>query len=142
MRSVVYRSPVYALSVLFATWLLQLFCAANAIAADPISEGRVLYQGRCGGCHSVETNRIGPRHRGVVGRPVASVPDYDYSPALKQLGGTWTPARLDLWLSDTQEMVPRSKMYLALDDRSEEHTSELQSLMRISYAVFCLKQKK
>src|SRR3546814_10677306 len=28
------------------------------------------------------------------------------------------------------------------DLRSEEHTSELQSLMRISYAVFCLKQKK
>src|SRR3546814_10515001 len=32
----------------------------------------------------------------------------------------------------------------AVDDfwRSEEHTSELQSLMRISYAVFCLKKKK
>src|SRR3546814_7114792 len=30
----------------------------------------------------------------------------------------------------------------ALDVRSEEHTSELQSLMRISYAVFCLKKKK
>src|SRR3546814_3618704 len=29
-----------------------------------------------------------------------------------------------------------------LQNRSEEHTSELQSLMRISYAVFCLKQKK
>src|SRR3546814_7595255 len=29
----------------------------------------------------------------------------------------------------------------ALSDRSEEHTSELQSLMRISYAVFCLKKK-
>src|SRR3546814_4234213 len=29
-----------------------------------------------------------------------------------------------------------------IDDRSEEHTSELQSLMRISYAVFCLKNKK
>src|SRR3546814_1085500 len=29
-----------------------------------------------------------------------------------------------------------------LDVRSEEHTSELQSLMRISYAVFCLKKKK
>src|SRR3546814_8120689 len=28
------------------------------------------------------------------------------------------------------------------DERSEEHTSELQSLMRISYAVFCLKNKK
>src|SRR3546814_2921815 len=31
---------------------------------------------------------------------------------------------------------------LDLRDRSEEHTSELQSLMRISYAVFCLKKKK
>src|SRR3546814_8953136 len=30
----------------------------------------------------------------------------------------------------------------ALVERSEEHTSELQSLMRISYAVFCLKKKK
>src|SRR3546814_8097493 len=30
----------------------------------------------------------------------------------------------------------------ALDLRSEEHTSELQSLMRISYAVFCLKKKQ
>src|SRR3546814_9210736 len=31
---------------------------------------------------------------------------------------------------------------LDADPRSEEHTSELQSLMRISYAVFCLKKKK
>src|SRR3546814_4514955 len=31
---------------------------------------------------------------------------------------------------------------LFLERRSEEHTSELQSLMRISYAVFCLKKKK
>src|SRR3546814_1838367 len=30
----------------------------------------------------------------------------------------------------------------ARNNRSEEHTSELQSLMRISYAVFCLKKKK
>src|SRR3546814_7629021 len=31
---------------------------------------------------------------------------------------------------------------LGMDQRSKEHTSELQSLMRISYAVFCLKKKK
>src|SRR3546814_3364317 len=31
---------------------------------------------------------------------------------------------------------------IGFDARSEEHTSELQSLMRISYAVFCLKNKK
>src|SRR3546814_2784958 len=33
-------------------------------------------------------------------------------------------------------------VYDGLRDRSEEHTSELQSLMRISYAVFCLKKNK
>src|SRR3546814_5578190 len=33
-------------------------------------------------------------------------------------------------------------MEAGIDIRSEEHTSELQSLMRISYAVFCLKKKK
>src|SRR3546814_9312807 len=35
-----------------------------------------------------------------------------------------------------------AKMGLTKGARSEEHTSELQSLMRISYAVFCLKKKK
>src|SRR3546814_9447421 len=39
--------------------------------------------------------------------------------------------------------VPRGKVaVMAGQQRSEEHTSELQSLMRISYAVFCLKKKK
>src|SRR3546814_6170929 len=36
---------------------------------------------------------------------------------------------------------PRRFVRDPFDDRSEEHTSELQSLMRISYAVFCLKKK-
>src|SRR3546814_9748345 len=36
----------------------------------------------------------------------------------------------------------RVQMLGDIMDRSEEHTSELQSLMRISYAVFCLKKKK
>src|SRR3546814_1188545 len=36
----------------------------------------------------------------------------------------------------------RTKAKTAAKTRSEEHTSELQSLMRISYAVFCLKKKK
>src|SRR3546814_8226801 len=39
---------------------------------------------------------------------------------------------------------PRARFvgFDVIADRSEEHTSELQSLMRISYAVFCLKKKK
>src|SRR3546814_10429735 len=36
----------------------------------------------------------------------------------------------------------RARMHAVSEQRSEEHTSELQSLMRISYAVFCLKKKR
>src|SRR3546814_1939992 len=40
-----------------------------------------------------------------------------------------------------QSLHHRLRIVEAAVDRSEEHTSELQSLMRISYAVFCLKKK-
>src|SRR3546814_7863701 len=42
------------------------------------------------------------------------------------------------------EVEPKARVveFRVADDRSEEHTSELQSLMRISYAGFCLKKKK
>src|SRR3546814_5069923 len=42
----------------------------------------------------------------------------------------------------TQALRRRSSSAASIMMRSEEHTSELQSLMRISYAVFCLKKKK
>src|SRR3546814_7915520 len=42
---------------------------------------------------------------------------------------------------DNYEVAHSRGVYI-FEDRSEEHTSELQSLMRISYAVFCLQKKK
>src|SRR3546814_7312832 len=44
--------------------------------------------------------------------------------------------------SMTETIVWSSDKLQKLETRSEEHTSELQSLMRISYAVFCFKKKK
>src|SRR3546814_4238029 len=46
----------------------------------------------------------------------------------------------DLLIADAAEHM--GERLSRADERSEEHTSELQSLMRISYAVFCLKKKK
>src|SRR3546814_9620068 len=45
------------------------------------------------------------------------------------------------FLRDTDFAQKNPAFYVGALDRSEEHTSELQSLMRISYAVFCLQQK-
>src|SRR3546814_5520756 len=62
--------------------------------------------------------------------------------ALYELTDQFSP-----YVSVSQSFQPQSPDVIdvdgqALDPRSEEHTSELQSLMRISYAVFCLKKKK
>src|SRR3546814_6966382 len=46
-----------------------------------------------------------------------------------------------LTLGSEDSVAARPADLLVVDHRSEEQTSELQSLMRISYAVFCLKQK-
>src|SRR3546814_1669502 len=54
---------------------------------------------------------------------------------LQSSGGTFDDALL-------AHLSPMGWVHISLTgDRSEEHTSELQSLMRISYAVFCLKKK-
>src|SRR3546814_2941805 len=49
-------------------------------------------------------------------------------------------AELDARIAALETEIGRIRRHR--DTRSEEHTSELQSLMRISYAVFCLKKKK
>src|SRR3546814_9251206 len=46
------------------------------------------------------------------------------------------------WIATIARSPPASINLSAIQWRSEEHTSELQSLMRISYAVFCLQKKK
>jgi cytochrome c len=102
-----------------AVLLAAVLFARPGIAADDISGGQMLYQAKCTGCHSVDADRIGPRHRDVVGRGVASVPGFNYSPAIKRLGGVWTPARLDQWLSGTQKMAPGSRMYIEIDDPTQ-----------------------
>src|SRR3546814_2511854 len=59
-------------------------------------------------------------------------------PAARQEG-----ARIERGVEITEKKLRPARADLAVGTgRSEEHTSELQSLMRISYAVFCLKKKK
>ena len=109
----------------FPAFLMGLAAAFSGtkVMADPPSaplqgdpnHGKALYQA-CAACHSVEENDIGPLHRGVVGRRAGSVPDYNYSPALKNSGITWDEAQLDRWLINPSAMVPGTKMFFKLDD--------------------------
>src|SRR3546814_7221247 len=52
------------------------------------------------------------------------------------------PIRVEEQIPEHDDVMPEAGAAAIIGFRSEEHPSELQSLMRISYAVFCLKQKK
>ena len=53
---------------------------------------------------------IGPNLWGIVGRPVASEPGFDYSDALLALGGDWTLERLDRIIANPNALVPGNTM--------------------------------
>src|SRR3546814_2298891 len=60
----------------------------------------------------------------------------------RQPGGRGTVQRVPVQLQALGRFLGHLRHGVPRLRRSEEHTSELQSLMRISYAVFCLKKKK
>lgn len=91
---------------------------AVAAPAGNAANGAKVYQA-CMGCHALDDNDVGPRHRGVVGRRAGTQPGYAYSAALKASGLVWTGANLDRWLTDPQKLVPGAKMYFALPKPSD-----------------------
>jgi cytochrome c len=93
--------------------------AASFLAAGNATRGASLYTNRCGGCHSIEINRVGPAHRGVVGRRAGTSPSYNYSPALKAGTITFNEATLDRWLTNPQATVPGARMFFRLGAAQE-----------------------
>ena len=83
---------------------------AGGLAGDA-NHGEALYEA-CQDCHSLDKNDVGPRHRGVFGRRAASLPDYDYSDALKSANIIWNEETLDKW----QAVAPGAKMFFHLDN--------------------------
>ena len=98
--------------------LLLLLLASPAFAAGDPEHGAQVYEG-CQDCHSIDKNDVGPRHRGVFGRKAGSLPDYDYSPALRGAGFVWDEATLDKWLTDPQAFLPGVRMFYHLAEAKD-----------------------
>ena len=101
----------------FALRAIAVSSAAHAAAATP-TRGEALYEG-CQDCHSLDKNDVGPRHRGVYGRKAGSLPDYNYSDALKNANLVWDENTLDQWLADPQKFLPGAKMFYHLDKEQD-----------------------
>ncbi|WDF70899.1 c-type cytochrome [Novosphingobium sp. KACC 22771] len=115
------KREIFAGMMIAAVAMLPV--AIRADAAKPAHSGNIahgmrLYQA-CMGCHSLDENDVGPRHRGVVGRQAGALPAYAYSAALRSSHLRWTPANLDRWLAGPQALVPGAKMYYTVPDSQD-----------------------
>jgi len=92
-----------------------------ANAAPDAIHGQELFGQRCSACHALDRNKIGPMLNGVVGRAAGSAADYNYSPALRSAGLTWSVDNLDQWLANPKKMVPGVRMPVRVLDAPSRH---------------------
>ncbi len=92
---------------------------------EPASEQQAFNNG-CRTCHMVKEgdNRLGPNLYKVIGRKAGSLPDYNYSSAMKEAGFAWDEEKLGRFIANPDEVVPGNNMkpYSGLassDDRAK-----------------------
>jgi cytochrome c len=98
-----------------ALWLM----AVPATAYGDAVHGEELYNSRCIACHSLDANRVGPRHRGVFGRVAGSLADFNYSAAVRNSGVVWDERMLDQWLTNPQALIPGQRMNFRVTDPAD-----------------------
>ncbi|RWE14199.1 MAG: c-type cytochrome [Mesorhizobium sp.] len=115
------RNAVLAAVALVAlSWATHESVAQEADAAA----GERLFRQRCGACHQIATTRNGarPHLQGMVGRAAGSIEGFNYSPALRDSGITWTADTLESYLTNPTAMVPGTRMVQRFNNAVERRT--------------------
>lgn len=100
------------LSCLFVLSLVVIDARAADDDAASVARGRRLFL-QCAACHQVgedTAEKIGPNLNGIVGRPVASLPGFTYSAALKTQAFAWDAGHLDRWIERPSQVAPGTTM--------------------------------
>ena len=93
-----------ALLIIIVLWHIPQ--TANSANSD---RGARLY-GRCTGCHSLDYDRTGPRHCGLIGRKAGAVTGFNYSKAMKNSSVLWSEKTLDAFLKNPRGFMPGNRM--------------------------------
>lgn len=102
--------------------LMAISSLSVSTRAQSRADGKGLFEKRCGGCHSLDRDKEGPRLGGVYGRTAGSLDSFQYSNALKNSKIKWSEDTLNKWLTDTEKLVPNNDMAFHIekaDERSE-----------------------
>lgn len=106
----------------------QEAAGAAELVGDAAAGERVFR--RCAACHEVgegAENGVGPILSGLVGRQAGTVPDFEYSDAMREAGAAglaWTVADLQAYLERPRDVVPGTKMAFP-GLRSEEDRNDV-----------------
>jgi cytochrome c len=109
--------------------------AFDSLLASASAERGAQIAKQCQICHNVEEGKgpkIGPDLYGVVDRPVASEPGFNYTAALKAKGGKWTFAALNKWLTDPRADVRGTSMTFAGLPREKQRADVIAYLDTLS----------
>jgi cytochrome c len=121
---------------LLAAALLFSGVAAGASADGDPRRGEKIYE-RCAACHSIDRDRTGPRHEGLLGRRVGSVPGFAYSPAMTKAGKAgmvWDETTLDRFLENPTKAIPGTRMGYAGVKNAQERADLIAFLKEASAA--------
>lgn len=91
--------------------LLSSPSALPQAAPEPAPEQQA-FNNACRTCHLMREgdNRLGPNLHKIVGRKAGSLPDYNYSSAMKGADFVWDEAKLDRFIANPDEVVPGNTM--------------------------------
>ena len=109
--------------------------SARLAAADQAA-GKKVFK-KCKACHTTEQggkNRVGPNLWNVVGGPKAHADGFSYSDAITGLGGDWTYADLDAYLTKPKDFAPGTKMSFAGLKKPEDRAAVISYLRSLSDA--------
>lgn len=84
-----------------------------------LEQGQKLYARLCGACHSLDHNRVGPRHKNTFGSKAGSVSDFRYSRALQTLDTVWDEETLDDWLQNPTRFARGTSMGFSVRDAQD-----------------------
>jgi len=90
---------------------------------------------KCQACHTFNKggrNLVGPNLWGVVGRPRASEPGFNYSAAMKAKGGNWTIEELNQFITNPRGSIPGTNMTFAGISRGSERADVIAYLNSLS----------